>query len=309
MRIASLLAGGTEIVHALGLGESLVAISHECDFPTEALSKPRVTFTKVHHQRSSADIDRQVKAMSVGAEALYGIDEDLLVSLAPDVIITQVQCEVCAVSEAMIADIIRGNPTLRGARLVALNPVTFEDLFNDIQRVGEATGRLQEAAKVVQALKDRTEHVRRLTELLPEQSRPRVACVEWIEPLMLSANWMPDLVRLAGGRHDLTRSGDRTQYFEWSELLSYDPDVILVMPCGFDLERSMREAEVLRSKKEWNGLRAVRDDRVFVVDGNAYFNRSGPRLVDSLEILAEVLHPSLFSRPVKGRDLVVRKFN
>jgi len=297
MRIASLLASGTEILFGLGLGEHVVAISHECDFPPEALDRPRVTFTNVAVDAPSAAIDAQVRTLVENQAALYGIDVALLAELRPDLIVTQAQCDVCAVRYHDVLEAVRTKPGLHGARVLALNPLTLADVFADIRRVGEATGSHGSAERYAAALEARVERVRARTARLKQDERPRVACIEWIEPLMLAGNWMPDLIELAGGRQDFATSGRHSVYYRWDEVTAFDPQVIVLMPCGFDLPRTLQEATVLISLPDWHALAAVRQRRVFAVDGNKYFNRSGPRLVESLEILAHLLHPALCPAP------------
>jgi iron complex transport system substrate-binding protein len=297
-RIASLLASGTEILYALGLGEQVVAISHECDFPLEAADKPRVTVSHVAAHATSGQIDQQVRDRLADGAALYGIDAAMLVALRPNLIVTQAQCDVCAVKYADVLDLIRSEPRLRAAQVVALNPNSVEDIFSDIQRVGEATGRPAAAQHYVSELQGRIAAVRARTDPLPQARRPRVACLEWLDPLMLAANWMPQLIEWAGGQQPLIdAAGKHSTCTDWRTIVDYDPQVMVIMPCGFDLPRAVREAGLLRKLPGVGELSAVRAGLVVAVDGNAYFNRSGPRIVDSLEILARVLHPELFGPP------------
>ena len=294
-RIASLLASSTEILCALGQGSQIVAISHECDCLAEVIDRPRVTSSLVAVEASSQAIDEQVKQLSRESGAIYQVAVDRLAELAPDLIVTQSQCDVCAVSYVDVLSAVENTPELSGAQVVALTPNTLGDIFEDILRVGQATGRTEAAIGLVAGLKDRVEVVRQRVSHV--QSRPRVACIEWIEPLMVGANWMPELVELAGGQPGLATGGQKTVYTAWEALRQYDPEVIVVMPCGFDLERTLQEAPTLSQLPGWADLGARRADRVYAVDGNAYFNRSGPRIVDSLEILAYLLHPDAAERP------------
>jgi iron complex transport system substrate-binding protein len=192
---------------------------------------------------------------------------------------------------------VRKEPALRDTRVVSLNPLSLEDVFRDIERVGQAVDREARAGEYIAELKSRVEKIRHRTASLSPEQRPRVACVEWIEPLMLAANWMPDLIELAGGVQPFSMSGRHSVYNDWQQVVEFDPEVIVVMPCGFDLERTIAEAQTLTNVPGWSSMSAVRNGRVFAVDGNAYFNRSGPRVVDSLEILAHLFHPQLFSEP------------
>jgi iron complex transport system substrate-binding protein len=296
-RIASLLASATEILYALGLGDRVVAVSHECDYPREATLKPRVTRTLVAAETSSRDIDRQVQAMAAGQTALYEIDVPRLAALRPELIVTQAQCDVCAVRLDDVLSAVANVPELSGARVVALNPASLSDIFADILRVGEAAGCPAAADAYVAALRQRVAAVQSQTATIPPQHRPRVVCLEWLEPLMVAGNWLPEMIELAGGQNRLTEAGRHSPYVEWPAIVAEDPQVLLLAPCGFDLPRTLREAEVLPRLPGWRQVAAVRTGRVFAVDGNAYFNRSGPRMVDSLEILAHLLQPELFAPP------------
>ena len=302
LRIASLLAAGTEILYGLGVGQQVVAVSHECDWPLDACDKPRVTFSAVAANVSSKAIDDQVRDMLSAGQALYGIDEEALATLAPDLIVTQAQCDVCAVHYEDVLTLVESRPELRGARIVALNPQLLSDLFEDIRRIARAAGLVAPAESYVQALRQRVEQVRSRTCGLGLDQRPRVACIEWIEPLMLAGNWVPELIDHAGGTCDLVKSGLHSPYVHWQDVVAFDPDVVLISACGFDLARTVQEGATLRDLPGWTDLTAVRSGRVFAVDGSAYFNRSGPRLVDSLELLAHLVHPELFDEPELGRD-------
>lgn len=295
-RIASLLAGGTEIVCGLGLADRLVAISHECDFPVDVLDRPRVTRARIDDRAPSGDIDRQVRDAMADGLPLYEIDADRLAALRPDLVVTQSQCEVCAIDEKDVRAVLASNDAFSDTTLVSLNPTTLDAIFADIIAVGRAADCTAAADEYVVKLRRRVDSVREATRDVADDDRPRVACIEWIDPVMVAANWMPNLIELAGARCDLTRAGDRSAYTSWPDVLADDPDVIIVMPCGFDLSRAIEESATLRCMPGWADLAAVRTGRVFAVDGNAYFNRSGPRIVDSLEILATLIHPDRFDR-------------
>jgi len=293
-RIASLLASGTEIVCGLGLESQLVAISHECDYPASVLDRPRVTFAHIDDSASSATIDAQVRERLAAGLPLYEIDVEKLSELRPDVIITQAHCDVCAVD---VEDVDRArcdSPILQSAKLVALNPCTLQDVYADIRQVAQAVGE-PDHESYCRDLQARIAALRNVTDRLSADGRPRTVCIEWVEPLMVAANWMPELIDVAGGRCPLTRAGARSGVTDWQDVIDFDPECIVVMPCGFDLARSVNETELLRSKPGWSKIPAVRTGRVFAVDGNAYFNRSGPRLVDSAEILSGLLHPHQFN--------------
>ena len=287
-RVVSLIASATEIVTALGMEDALVGRSHECDFPPSILSLPVCSSSKVDAGASSRDIDRQVREIVGEALSVYRVDGSLLDALAPTVIVTQTQCEVCAVSlrdvEEAVCEVVRSQP-----RIVPLAPMALGDVFDDIEIVAEALGISGRGRELVARLKAGLDAVREAT--AGGEERPVVACIEWIDPPMHAGNWVPELVEIAGGRVMAGEPGRHSGYFEFEELLSADPDVIAVMPCGFDIPRTRVEMPALAAQPGWNELKAVRNGRVFLTDGNQYFNRPGPRVVESAEILAELLHP------------------
>jgi iron complex transport system substrate-binding protein len=217
----------------------------------------------------------------------------LIVRLRPDLIVTQAQCDVCAIRYDDVAALVEREPTLRGVPLVALNPLRLDDIFADVLRLGAATDRGAAAERYVADLRRRVEAVRARTGGLPPEQRRRTACLEWIDPPMIAANWTPELVDLAGGTQPLAIAGRHSTYTPWDAIRAFDPEVIVIMPCGFDLSRTIDEAAVLRNFPGWRELGAVRAGTVYAVDGNALFNRSGPRIVDSLELLAKLIHPEL----------------
>ena len=290
-RVVTLIPSATEIVAALGAGNRLVGRSHECDHPPEAARLPVLTAPKVPLHGRSDEIDRQVKSLLEQALAVYRVEAPLLRDLAPELIVTQAQCDVCAVSlaevEAATRDWLGGT-----ARILSLAPNGLDDVWADINRVGGALGLAHEAETLVA---DLTARLRRVADRAAEAShRPSVACIEWIEPLMAAGNWVPELVEIAGGRGLFGVAGRHSPWMYWDDLVDADPEIIVVMPCGFDIDRSRAEIETLTGQPEWNDLQAVKASQVFIVDGNQYFNRPGPRLADSGEILAELFHPDLF---------------
>ena len=289
-RIVSLLPSTTEIVCALGLREQLVGRSHECDYPAGVQSLPALTAARFD-DGSSREIDGRVRNLVQRGLSVYDVDAAQLRALEPTLVLTQDQCKVCAASRDDLEAALR-DWTGSAPELVSLEPATLGDVWNDITRVGQAAGVPERAEALRAELTDRVSEIgEKCGGIAP---RPRVACVEWIEPLMSAGNWMPELVALAGGESLFGSAGAHSSYMEWDALRACDPDFLLVIPCGFDLARSRAEVSALQAQPGFSSLRAVRTQRVFLADGNAYFNRSGPRLVESLEILAEVLHPDRF---------------
>jgi iron complex transport system substrate-binding protein len=297
VRIVSLIASSTEIVCALGQGESLVGRSHECDFPAWVTRLPSVTAPKFPTDGTSYEIDQRVKAIVQEGLSVYRVDAAALDALAPDVIITQAQCEVCAVStrdvEAAVCRMVHSRP-----RIVSLEPNALDDIWRDIARVAEALDVAERGRALVADLRARIDAV--AARGAKAASRPTVACIEWVEPLMAAGNWMPTLVELAGGVNLFGEAGKHSPWMTFAELAARDPDVIVILPCGYDLARAHKDVPLLEAQPGWRALSAVRNRRVFVADGNQYFNRPGPRVVESLEILAELLHPELF--PPRHRD-------
>jgi iron complex transport system substrate-binding protein len=291
LRIVSLIASATEIVQALDLTPYQVGRSHECDYPDEIRALPVCTSPSFPVDGSSAEIDAQVKGRVVNALSVYEVYPDVLDRLQPTHVLTQTQCRVCAVSLEDVQRALTGSVSSR-PQLVALEPNRLEDIWSDIRRVGKACNITPKSEEVVQTLQDRMARI----SLSARQAghRPRVACIEWLEPLMASGNWIPELVGLAGGENLFGKAGLHSPWMTWDELIASDPDVIVIMPCGFDLERTRREMYWLTGKSEWQHLRAVRNGEVYLADGNQYLNRPGPRIVESLQIFAEILHPELF---------------
>jgi iron complex transport system substrate-binding protein len=283
-RIVSLLPSATEIVYALGLGERLVGVTHECDFPPDARAKPHLTASALPHAGSSAEIDRHVRASLHAGSSLYALDAELLERLAPDLIVTQELCEVCAVSYEIVA---RAAKRLRGdPRLVSLEPSSLDDVYANVATIGALTGTEAEAERLVAALRSRAA---RLAAHVAGRARPRTLVLEWSDPPMSGGHWTPELVELAGGEPVLANPGANSRVLAWDEIAAADPDVILVAPCGFDLDAALRAAADLARVPAWTALRAVRAGRAYAIDGNAYVNRPGPRLVDSAEIFASAI--------------------
>jgi iron complex transport system substrate-binding protein len=295
MRIVSLLASATEMVAELGCLDQMVGRSHECDYPPEILSLPVVSTTQINVNTSSEQIDAQIKQLAYSKDAvqgdalkalsIYALDIDLLQQLRPDVIFTQTQCEVCAVSERDVMEAVQQLTGLQ-PRIVALTPYRLNDVWEDVERVGAALGRAEQARKLVQRYQQRLEHLSTLT---AGKRRPRVTVLEWLDPLMAAGNWLPELIAYAGGESVFGEIGQHSPWLTWEELQAADPDVLLLSPCGFTLERTLQELPLLQQHPTWGSLQAVQQGRVYAIDGNNYLNRSGPRLVESAELLARVL--------------------
>jgi iron complex transport system substrate-binding protein len=290
-RVVSLLPSATEIVCALGQTERLVGRSHECDFPLEIRGLPACTRSRIDSSRQSAALNADVERQLESGLSLYEVERETIRSLKPDLILTQAQCEVCAVSEADVVTALE--PLGPGkARILSLSPRRLTDVWQNILDVAEALDVLPTGRQVVKELKNRLTDVIFKTAAL--KKRPSVACLEWLDPIMAAGNWVPELVDLAGGKNLLGKAGEHSDWLTWEALVAADPDIVILMPCGFDLARTATEAPVLTRRREWNRLRAVRRSMVYAVDGSQYFNRPGPRLVESIEILAEILQPKLF---------------
>lgn len=296
-RIVSLLPAATEIVCALDARGQLVGRSHECDFPPDVQSLPAVTRARLDPAACSADIERRVKALSGQAQPLYELDSELLKELRPDLILTQAQCAVCAVSLAEVERAVARWPS--PPQIIPLSPKSLADVWSDMRTVAVALGAPEQGKPQIRALKIRCVDIIERTAALA--NRPTVACLEWLDPLMAAGNWVPELVHFAGGLDLFGDVGKHSPWLDWSGLVKRDPDVIVALPCGFDLARTRREMAALTQRTEWGSLRAVKRGRVFLTDGSQFFNRPGPRLVESAEILAEILHPSLFRSGHEGR--------
>lgn len=287
-RIASLLPSSTEIVCALGLRERLVGVSHECDYPADVVRLPVLTEPKLDPRGTSGDIDARVREIVQEGLSVYRLNTDALQALKPEVIVTQDQCEVCAVSLPDVEDAVQGFLT-SDVKIVSLNPEKLSDIWRDIRNVAAATAQQQTAETLIQGLTARLQKLEEKTRCLPR--RPRVACLEWLDPLMAAGNWIPELVDIAGGEYGLVEAGAHTPPIAWDTLVAYQPEVIVIAPCGFKIPQSQADLALLTAHPQWPTLPAVQHHQVYVADGNAYYNRPGPRIVESAEILAEMLHP------------------
>ncbi len=293
-RIVSLLPAATEIVAVLGLTHALVGRSHECDEPAAVATLPALTSPRIDASASSRRIHDQVERVlrddTAGATALYDLDAERLAALQPDLILTQAACAVCAISTADVRAAARRAGSQ--ARILELSPATIDDVVADILAVGAATGTLAKAREAVARLRARIMSVKyRVRDAEPS----RVLMLEWLDPPMAAGNWVPELVALAGGRDVLGKSGVHSHWITWDDVIAADPDAVMLVPCGFTLDRVVAEAGEPAIRNRLKMLRAFRTGRVYAVDGHHLFNRPGPRLIDSLEVLAELLHPGMFS--------------
>lgn len=296
-RIVSLLPSATEMVCALGCGAQLVGRSHECDFPPEVSSLPICTESKLLAHASSRAIDEQIHNLLAASLSIYRLNPRLILELRPTLILTQAQCDVCATSETEVVKALAhwpGSPP----QILSLTPHRLADVWEDIRRLAAVMGVAERGREVLRTLKNRCVDVIEKACML---GRPTVACLEWLDPLMGAGNWVPELVDLAGGRCLFGEPGKHTGRLKWEDLRAADPDIIVAMPCGFDLTRTRAELAALSSRAGWAELKAVRQGRVFLCDGSAFFNRPGPRLVESLEILAETIHREKFRFGHEGR--------
>lgn len=299
-RVVSLIASATEIVHALGAGSMQVARSHECDWPAKVLDLPQLTRPKFKVEGSSQQIDVAVKSLVEQGLAVYEVDADELKGIAPDVILTQDQCEVCAVSLADVERAVESWTECR-ANVVSLRPHTLADIYADNQRIADALG-LSAAGAALNA--DMQRRFDDISKRVAGRAKPTIAFIEWIDPLMSGGHWMPELTDIAGGINLFGETGAQSPWISLDDIVRADPDVILVAPCGYDLRKTAEEMAVLDNTPSWTALRAVRNGRLFIADGNAFFNRPGPRLVESAEIMAEILHPDSSDEKHLGRAVL-----
>ena len=292
MKICSLLPSSTEIVFALGLGDSLVGVTHECDFPSETSSIPSVTSSVVNGESMTGkQIHDAITGLVHGGSSIYTLDQEQLDKASPDLILTQELCDVCAVSYNQVE--AAASMLQCDTRVVSLEPNTLNQILDTIRIVGELAGVESQAEAVVSGLRARIDRVGEIA--AQARQRPRVLCMEWIDPVFIGGHWVPEMVAIAGGEDGLGMAGKPSFQVDWPRIADYNPDLIVVMPCGFSAGQALRELEKSDLPAEWHGLEAVGRGEVYVVDGSSYFNRPGPRVVDGLEILAQIFHPELFS--------------
>lgn len=302
MRIVSLLPSATEIVCALGYETALVGRSHECDFPHGVERLPVCTESKVRGAVTSEEIHARVSAILEHDISVYRVDTGLLRELAPTHIVTQIQCDVCAVSLRDVEAAIADWSGMRAPSIVPLNPQSLEHVMADIERTAASLDDAAAGRALVARMSAQMQSIAATAR--DAADKPRVATIEWLEPLMAAGNWAPELVEMAGGINLLGEAGQHSPWLEWQTFVDADPDLIVVLPCGFGLDQIRRDFHHLTQRPEWRALRAVRCGDVFLVDGNQYLNRPGPRLVESLQILAEIFHPDRFDFGLEGKAWV-----
>jgi len=295
VQICSLLPSATEILYALGLGNAVVGVTHECDFPPEAAKKPPLIRPRVDPQESPAVIDRQVKELVSRGESIYSVDADLLASLAPDLIITQDLCHVCAASpDDLATGLTRFS---KRPKILSLTPHSLADVWDDIRRIGEATGRRRDAQGLAMCLEQKVAAIEMKVANAP---RPRVLCLEWMDPFYIGGHWVPEMVAKAGGEDVLGRAGEPSFRATSEQIANTDAEIIVVMPCGYSSQRAAAEFSFKELPSSWDKLPAIHNRRVFAVDANSYFSRPGPRLSDGVELLAHLFHPQIVSLNVPG---------
>jgi iron complex transport system substrate-binding protein len=296
LRIVSLLPSATEIAFALGLGDQVIAVSHECDYPLEASKRPVLTKSAIHQKiHKSLEIDREVE--SRGGD-IYEIDTKLLDRLKPDLILTQELCAVCAVSYTKVKEAARVLDS--DTKIVSLEPNSLEEIIDNIRLVGSITGKVSKAEELASQLSSRIEKVRERTQRV--EQRPRVFFMEWLHPPWAGGHWIPQMVDYAGGVEGLGTLGKPSRKIGWDEVLDYQPEIIVISPCGFDLNGVLKELHVLASYSGWENIPAFRSSNIYAVNASAFFSRPGPRVADGLELLAHIIHPRLFPEFYRPED-------
>ena len=285
-RVLSLLSSTTEVVYALGCGDQLVGRSHECDYPPAVMTLPICTKPKFNVDGSSIEVDGQVKSILQSALSVYYINEDLLKELKPDIILTQSQCEVCAVSEKDVKSVVK-NITGINPDIISVEPNSVKDIFKDIKIIAEALNVVDKGADLIDFMKNR---IRTLKKSYDDKSELTVAAIEWIDPLMAAGNWVPELIEMAGGINLFGEAGKHSPWMNYQDLIEKNPQTIIIMPCGYNIQKSIIEIDSLIKQKGWKEINAVHNDKVYITDGNQFFNRPGPRIIESLEILIEIFH-------------------
>ena len=296
MKLVSFLPSATEILYELGVGDQVMAVTHECNYPVEAKTKPRVIHSSFDPQKmSSQEIDKKVVELVTSGKDIYILDEQVLKKANPDLIVAQGICEVCSPYTKEIDKAV----TLLGGKpeVLVLDPKNLDDILENIITVGNKVGRQEKAKDFVLKLEKRISHIKDISKV----SRPKVLCIEWLDPLFSAGHWVPQMVEIAGGINGISATGDKSRRMQIDEIVTFDPDIIILMPCGFDVNRTILEYEKLLENKQWKKIKAVKRGDVYAVNANEYFSKPGPRTVTGLEILAKIIHPDTL------RDLQVPK--
>ena len=298
-KIVTLIPSATEIVAFLGQKDSIIGRSHECDYPHDLNHVTKLTSPKINVDGTSGEIDKQINTILENSLSVYKVDVPKLKNLNPDYIITQAHCEVCAVSFSEVEDIVSKNLS-KNTKIISLQPNTLKDVFNDIVRVAKELNIANEINNnLIENLNERIIKIKKLSS--KQKIKPSVACVEWIDPLMMAGNWIPEMVEIAGGVNVLGKTGKDSHWSELSEIIKKDPEIVIFLPCGFNIEKTQNELRTfLKKNNDWKSLKAFKNKKFFIADGNQFFNRPGPRLVESLEIFSEIMHPELFNFNHKG---------
>ncbi len=299
--IISLLPAATEIVCALGLESQLVGRSHECDYPETVKQLPVCSYDRIGINLGSLAIDQQVKQLLANALSVYEVNTERVKQLQPDVIITQDQCAACAVSLPEVEQAL-ANQLQKPARIISLRPDSLAGIVANINEIALALNAVPAADALLEDLQERVDLIQHKLKFV--ENKPTVACIEWLEPLMVSGNWVPELVNIAGGIPVMANAGKHSPYVQWADLRLQDPEVIVVMACGFSIERTLKEIDLLLQLPDFTDLQAVKNKRFYIADGNQYFNRPGPRIVDSVEILAEIIYPKQFIFGYEGEGWI-----
>ena len=292
-KIVTLIPSATEIVAFLGLKQSIVGRSHECDYPKNLDNIVKLTSPKINVDGTSIEIDKQINTILENSLSVYKVDVEQLKILNPDFVVTQSQCEVCAVSFSEVEEIVAKHLNKK-TKIISLQPNTLKEVFNDIRRVADTINVKKKISnKLIYSLEERLENIKNKSF---NQKKPTIACVEWIDPLMAAGNWIPEMVKISGGEDVFGKSGKDSHWIKFKDIKDHNPDIIVFLPCGFDIKKTKDEVDNLIIKNnEWRNLKAFKNKNLFIVDGNQYFNRPGPRLIESLEIFAEIFQPKLFN--------------
>jgi iron complex transport system substrate-binding protein len=303
MRIVSLLPAATEILYAVGAGDSVVGVTHECDFPAEAAKKPALIRPRIDPSALPAEIDRQVRELVGRRENIYALDSELLLRLQPEFVVSQDLCDVCAISADDLVAALSRFPAGSRPRVVSFSPHTLAEVWKGIREIGEAAGRESEGRALAEQLALEVTAMRAMAESSP---RPRVLCLEWFDPPYVAGHWVPEMVRLAGGTDVLGREGTPSFRIQWEEVISAQPEIVVLMSCGYNLERNINVWRSTKLPPRWDEIPAVRNDRVYAVDANANFSRPGPRLSEGVALLASLLHPTRVGADLARQSSVQR---